>query len=984
MNKSKKFLWLALTLLTVVALMPTRVAALEYHHARLLVNEDALVNQSQSSKNYGSSVDLLVGDVVAGWHDLGLCRSYLKFDVGGSLPAGAVVTNAELLLMLHETYPGLRQRTIESCYVPNDSWTEGTINWSNAPAYNVATTGTITSTFNSPNSYYCWNVTPDVITAMGDNGVYSTAMVIKGEPAAYWNNFYSRDWPILPDKRPYLEIVYTLPGKVIPSGSEGYNPSTGSGIGFGPGMGLGPIPPDFFGPGSDPFEGQIALSGAGTPMLVEREAVYIPDSTGEETVDTEIVELSLRSTAPITVTYGGGPDSFFDVYVELETSSPGTALVNTSGGGSGGGGYIYQDTPLLQLHLEFVNVDTQEKRDLYIPGADYTQQIIMTPSTEITWQTDPDKEAQLLGYDGFYASERQTISSALTYDSMPTGGLNYSTLSEVSAEFCITTEEQWLEALSTEQVRAVTTEEWDDFITQFNQYAPDNDCDPYPETTFIPAELYVCGPEGGGGMYSCDCNYPQDAGLVMMWGNGTEANGDYASAFKYVYAEDPDLTGCVVTTTVYPPCGMLVVSLAISDINGNIRAWYWNVAPLGGPTPPGTIPCSNVPGPGPGATPTNISVDLSKTGVGAATPVAASYANNPAFDITKAQDFKFDENNNFIAQTQIPAPGSGIVANWNYWKNIVVTKKTPPQAVDSKFYVKWSQKPDVIDPNEDPKTIWGWDERSNYHWRPIIADDWLCEDDRPVTDIHWWGSYIGWNQPFPPPIVPQAFHIGIWMDTPVGADPDADFSHPLVLIWENYCDSWVWNFYGYDIDPHWTGSPDPTVGEPLEPWETCFQFNQLLSEDEWFYQDPCEIWLWGDSPTDPYPKATVYWLSIAAVYDPNIAFIPHPWGWKTRRPTWNDDAVRIWEVEPPTIDWPAGFPPPNWPPSRGYNWKMGDPIWWPDVADSWDMCFELTTNEPKYKDAPIPGDLYPVGDPDGIINWFDVSVLADHWLDTSP
>ena len=78
MNKSKKFLWLIVTLLAVVALMPTRVAALEYHHARLLVDEDALVNQSQSTKNYGSSVDLLVGDVVAGWHDIGLCRSYLK------------------------------------------------------------------------------------------------------------------------------------------------------------------------------------------------------------------------------------------------------------------------------------------------------------------------------------------------------------------------------------------------------------------------------------------------------------------------------------------------------------------------------------------------------------------------------------------------------------------------------------------------------------------------------------------------------------------------------------------------------------------------------------------------------------------------------------------------------------------------------------------------------------------------------------------
>jgi hypothetical protein len=143
-----------------------RAGAIQFQYARLLVDEDAQVNQSQPTKNYGSDPNLLVGDVVGGWHDLGLYRSYLKFNVGTALPAGAVVVQAELLLMLHETYPGLQQRTIEACYVLNDGWTEGTIDWSNKPAANPVTTGTVTSTFNNPNTYYCWNVTPDVITAM--------------------------------------------------------------------------------------------------------------------------------------------------------------------------------------------------------------------------------------------------------------------------------------------------------------------------------------------------------------------------------------------------------------------------------------------------------------------------------------------------------------------------------------------------------------------------------------------------------------------------------------------------------------------------------------------------------------------------------------------------------------------------------------------------------------------------------------------------
>jgi hypothetical protein len=174
------------------------------------------------------------------------------------------------------------------------------------------------------------------------------------------------------------------------------------------------------------------------------------------------------------------------------------------------------------------------------------------------------------------------------------------------------------------------------------------------------------------------------------------------------------------------------------------------------------------------------------------------------------------------------------------------------------------------------------------------------------------------------------------------------------------------------------GEEDPTA--PFEPYETCFQFEQFLNEDEWFRQDPNQYSPW----EKPFPNANVYWLSISAIYDPNLSYIPHPWGWKTRQPHWNDDAVRIWEVEPPLIDWPVGFGPPNWPPTIGYQWKKGDPIFWPDVTDSWDMCFELTTKEPAYKDDPIPGDLHPVGDPDGIVDWFDVAVLANHWLEMSP
>jgi hypothetical protein len=235
-----------------------------------------------------------------------------------------------------------------------------------------------------------------------------------------------------------------------------------------------------------------------------------------------------------------------------------------------------------------------------------------------------------------------------------------------------------------------------------------------------------------------------------------------------------------------------------------------------------------------------------------------------------------------------------------------------------------------------------------------VADDWKCEDDRPITDIHWWGSFIGWNQPHLPPVVPKAFHIGIWTDIP---DPDPcdpnDFSHPAHLIWENYCDNWVWNFAGYDRDPRGPNEPN----EPNELEDACFQFTQLLSQDEWFYQEPND------------PNGRVYWLSIAAIYDPNDYNNPnfYPWGWKTREHFFNDDAVRIWDAN-------------IWPPHVCTWYNGGDPIRWPDPNTSWDMAFELTTNRPDTNLPPGSPDL----NHDGMVDFKDFAIFAAHWLKSVP
>jgi len=512
--------------------------------------------------------------------------------------------------------------------------------------------------------------------------------------------------------------------------------------------------------------------------------------------------------------------------------------------------------------------------------------------------------------------------------------------------FRLDKEEEWQEALSSGHVYAMDSQDWEYYMLQWQNYTVQGT--PYPNHTFREAKpptgnLYVYGGGGGGGGALDPC----DAGLVMYWGSPT--NGSYSSAWRFDYLKDPDFSNCTITVAVTAPrfspaTGAQVnrVSLGLENPpipGGPIRAWYWDCGAAGSGKP---IIWN---------TPTIITIDTSKTGVGAATPTASAYANNPGFSLKNVQWLIVDEDANWVGGgTPAPAPGSGWIGMWNYWHYLMVSPKT---TLAKGYYTKWSQPPVVIDANHPP-TISGWDEKSNYDMWPIVADDWECNDSRPITDIHWWGSFIGWNQPYLPPVMPQSFHIGIWTDDP--CDYPGDFSHPGMLVWENYCDKYVWNFAGYDKDPR------QHHGYPDEPNDSCFQFNQLLSQDEWFYQEPNLV-----DPCHPQPR--IYWLSIAPVWG-GVA-PPYQWGWKTRPHYFNDDAVAIQWANP----W--------WPPVVGATtWMNGFPIQWPAWPSpegiSWDMAFELTTNE--------PGQEYNIADfnKDGIVNFLDFAVFAQEWLKTGP
>ncbi|MCP4166137.1 MAG: hypothetical protein GY759_09620 [Chloroflexi bacterium] len=228
--------------------------------------------------------------------------------------------------------------------------------------------------------------------------------------------------------------------------------------------------------------------------------------------------------------------------------------------------------------------------------------------------------------------------------------------------------------------------------------------------------------------------------------------------------------------------------------------------------------------------------------------------------------------------------------------------------------IKWEQAPVLNEGSPYPLCYWGWDEPSVYDLgiAPIVADDWPCEDDRPITDIHWWGSYAEWQDEAPPQQAPGAFHIAIWTDVPIS--DQNPFSHPREVVWQHVVKRNEANerFVGCDFHPDFMSTTD-----------ACFRYDLRLPPESWFFQKP-----------NPDGTPNIYWISISAIYEGEPP--GNIWGWKTRPHKFMDDAVRIFDPVAPVV---------------GDIYKSGEPIE-DNGGLTWDMAFILTS-EPGPPEPPV-------------------------------
>ncbi|MHC4867976.1 MAG: DUF7901 domain-containing protein, partial [Planctomycetota bacterium] len=151
----------------------------------------------------------------------------------------------------------------------------------------------------------------------------------------------------------------------------------------------------------------------------------------------------------------------------------------------------------------------------------------------------------------------------------------------------------------------------------------------------------------------------------------------------------------------------------------------------------------------------------------------------------------------------------------------------------------------------------------------LVADDWPCDQNTPITAAVWWGSYIGYqfrpcHGPFMElPVAPDYFWLAIWDDVPAGDPYNAyPYSHPNNILWEYKAYEYDEVLVGYDKYPH--GGLDVVIcGAPMDAnWNTDVQA-KLLATGQFGTVDIFDVGaITGSTPTlaqlQAYDAALVY------------------------------------------------------------------------------------------------------------------------------
>ncbi len=253
-------------------------------------------------------------------------------------------------------------------------------------------------------------------------------------------------------------------------------------------------------------------------------------------------------------------------------------------------------------------------------------------------------------------------------------------------------------------------------------------------------------------------------------------------------------------------------------------------------------------------------------------------------------------------------PTSGLpIGNWQSMINPLTLKQID---LSFKLTTPTNQPPPTVcvETNgvkyiQGPNTLGGYDVWNTPY---VLADDFVCTNIGPISDIHIWGSWLN-DQAFPTNIT---FWLGIYDNVPV--DPGNAFSHPGTnLLWQQ------WFTPGQHAETIWTANASEQFLDPGQPASG----PQIIGSDS-------VVWYYCFYPTNPFVQqgstanSKTYWL---AAYAQLPVGGNYNYGWKTTTNVQHDISVHA--------PWP-GFGPTNNPGWAKTLLPAGAPL---------DLAFKLTT-----------------------------------------
>ncbi|MGA2680010.1 MAG: DNRLRE domain-containing protein [Sedimentisphaerales bacterium] len=164
-------------------------------------SDDTFVNNLQPNTVNGNRGDLATRYLN---QNGSILRSYLKFDLS-AIPADQSIVGA----VLHLTYSlYINDPVVGAYYLENDSWSENTLTWNNAPTnFNISATDTQLISIINGNGEFLWTVTPDVAHSYEADDIYSVVLKLTNETQVSDADFFSKECG-LPGRLPYLQIEY--------------------------------------------------------------------------------------------------------------------------------------------------------------------------------------------------------------------------------------------------------------------------------------------------------------------------------------------------------------------------------------------------------------------------------------------------------------------------------------------------------------------------------------------------------------------------------------------------------------------------------------------------------------------------------------------------------------------------------------------------------------------------------------------------------